>query len=252
MRVALGVPRVQSDRQANLAAIEEMTAAAASTGAQLILFSEAALTGFINNDDPAHDLPLGQPIPGPVTVKLARSANAHQIWIAVGLLERTGKTLYDSAILLAPDGTIALTYRRIDPCWHAQSADPAIYRQGTSVAKASTPLGISVFLLCGDLFNTDCRQQLQALAPDWLLFPMARGFDQDVADAEQWHAQERYFYVRQAQALGVNMLVANQLADNNLDAQYRYFGGAMVVSKGGQILASLPLHQEGVLIADVQ
>ena len=29
-------------------------------GEQLVVFPEAAVTGLISNDDPAHDLPLGQ------------------------------------------------------------------------------------------------------------------------------------------------------------------------------------------------
>jgi predicted amidohydrolase len=65
MKAALVVNRVLPDVDANLANILKAAHAAADEGADLVVFPEAALTGLINNDDPAHDLPLGQPIPGP-------------------------------------------------------------------------------------------------------------------------------------------------------------------------------------------
>ena len=70
MKAALLVPRVTADRAANLHRAEQMTVDAATSGAELVLLPEAVLTGLINNDDPAHDLPLGQSVPGPATERL--------------------------------------------------------------------------------------------------------------------------------------------------------------------------------------
>ena len=106
MKVALAVIRVLPDRDANLAAILSMASEAADAGADLVVFPEAALTGLINNDDPIHDLPLGEPIPGPVTDVLGGLAQERCIWLAIGLLEREGGSLYDSAVLFRPDGEI--------------------------------------------------------------------------------------------------------------------------------------------------
>ena len=46
MRVALAVPRVLADWRANLATMQQMIAADAHAGAQLIVISEAAVTGL--------------------------------------------------------------------------------------------------------------------------------------------------------------------------------------------------------------
>ena len=124
MWAALVIHRVLPDIDANLAAILHMANEAADAGADLVVFPEAALTGLINNDDPSHDLPLGQVIPGPVTDVLAGLARERHIWLAIGLLEREGHRLYDSAVLLTPDGDIGLKYRRIQPRWHGKRADP--------------------------------------------------------------------------------------------------------------------------------
>ena len=126
------MPRVTADPTVNLDRVEQMTADAAGSGARLVLLPEAALTGLINNDDPAHDLPLGQSIPGPATDRLGAVARLHSLWVGFGLFERDGDCLYDSAVLIAPDGSVALKYRRNQPQWHGIAAGPAIYRQGTS------------------------------------------------------------------------------------------------------------------------
>lgn len=66
-KAALIVPRLTADANVNLVTILRMATDAVRSGVSLILLPEAALTGLINNDDPMHDLPLGQEIPGPVT-----------------------------------------------------------------------------------------------------------------------------------------------------------------------------------------
>ena len=58
MKAALAVNKVTRDVPANLAGMEQLAEEAADAGADLVLFPEAALTGLINNDDPAHDLPV--------------------------------------------------------------------------------------------------------------------------------------------------------------------------------------------------
>ena len=64
MKVALGVPQVRRNRQDNLSGLMQMTEDAADVNAEMIVFSEAAITGFVNTGDPDYDLSLGQSIPG--------------------------------------------------------------------------------------------------------------------------------------------------------------------------------------------
>ncbi len=90
MKVALVVNRVLPDTDTNLTEILKLANEASDTGADLILFPEAALTGLINNDIPSHDLPLGQVIPGPVTEVLSQLTRKRGFWLAIGLLEHNG------------------------------------------------------------------------------------------------------------------------------------------------------------------
>ncbi|MET9023435.1 carbon-nitrogen hydrolase family protein [Actinopolymorpha sp. NPDC004070] len=252
MHAALAVHSVVADQAANLAGIARLTKEAASKDAGLVVFSEAALTGFVGNDDPAHDRLLAQPLPGPVTAQLGDLAREAGVWIAVGLYEReqvSGEEhLYDSAILVGPDGRIQLHYRRISPQWHGPSADRQVYRQGTDLPMASTDFGTCAFLVCGDLFDDGILQRLGHLQPDWLLFPFARSYDSEVADAEQWDREERLVYAGQAARAGVGALMVNHLAEPDLGG---CFGGALAVAPDGTILGELPPGDEGILLVDL-
>ncbi len=249
MRAALVVHRVLPDAGANLETVLKWIDQAAAAGARLVLFAEAALTGLINDDDPQHDLPLGQPIPGPVTAVLGRRAEANAIWLAIGLLEREGDSLYDSALLFRPDGEIGLHYRRIQPQWHGGDADPLVYRQGTDLPAIDTPLGRMAFLLCGDLFDDDLVLRARDLRPDWLLFPFARCFADGSVDQGRWDEEEQPAYVERVRMVGATALMANYLAAPDLLGGA--FGGAMAVTGDGTVIDRLPLGQEGMLLVDL-
>lgn len=248
MRAALIVNRVVADLDANLAEILDAVNSAARAGAELVVLPEAATTGLAINGDPLHDLPLGQPIPGPLTDELAETAQRFQLHLAVGILERAGDALYDSAVLLCPGGDVVLHYRRIQPQWHASGVDPAVYRQGDTVPAADTPLGRLSIILCGDLFDDDVIGQVREMQPDWLLFPFARCFDDGSYDRARWQGRELPLYLERIRKAGCGTLMVNYLSAKDEDG---YFGGAAVVSAQGEVIAHLPIGHTGTLLVDV-
>jgi predicted amidohydrolase len=153
MKVALVVPETCADAAENFSKTERMAAGSGSSGAELILLPEAVLTGLSNNDDPAHDLPLGQSVPGPATEEPGSLCARHGVWLGFGLPERDDTRLCDYAVLLGPDGTVRLKYRRNHSHGHTRNADPAVYRQCTEIPKVQTPLGSMGFFICGDIFD---------------------------------------------------------------------------------------------------
>ncbi len=244
-RFALGVPELCEDVTRNREALRRLTREAAEQGAALVLFPEAAATMLANEDDPAHDLPLGEPIPGGETLRmLAEEARRGHLWVGVGLFERAGGALYDSAVLLDAEGKIALHYRRITPGWHGRRADPRIYREGDALPVAGTPWGRAAFLICGDLFDEALTRRAAALKPDLLLYPLARAFPPGVELAVGW-AKERPAYAEAAASVGALTLMSNYLGCDET------FGGAMVVSPTGDILAELPPGRAGLLLFDL-
>ncbi|WP_084542254.1 carbon-nitrogen hydrolase family protein [Calidithermus chliarophilus] len=252
MRVALAIPGVTPHVDKNIQKIYDFSVQAAQSGATAIFFSEAAITGFINTGDPLYDRTLGYTVPGQITAQIGQVARSFSLWVGIGVFEQDSGKLYDTYVVLSPQGTIETKYRRIDNHWHHWHSRPCndmIYAEGEQISASRLPIGTTTYLLCGDLFNDAALEQVKQLHPDWLVVPMARGYDSEVSTAEQWYAQERYYYVERSRAAGVNLLLVNQLA--NWDTNFTYFGGAMAVTKEGIILNEYPLEQEGILYIDI-
>jgi predicted amidohydrolase len=54
-----------------------------------------------------------EPVPGPSTAYFGTLAKKHDLHIVAGLVEREGKTLYNTAALLGPDGRLIGKYRKV-------------------------------------------------------------------------------------------------------------------------------------------
>jgi N-carbamoylputrescine amidase len=247
---ALIVHRVTADPQANLATIVSEAGAAAMRGAKLIVMSEAALTGLINNDDPSHDLPLGETVPGAATDAIGAVCRQHGVWLGIGILERENNRLYDSAVLFDPQGAIRLKYRRIQPQWHGRSASADVYRQGDQIGKVQTPFGSVAFLLCGDLFDDAVLSRFRDLRVDLLLLPFARGFSDGAANQTRWDGEELPRYAQRVRLAGAPALMVNYIGDDL--PEDKSFGGAFFVSARGEVIARLPLGQTGCLLVDMK
>jgi predicted amidohydrolase len=54
-----------------------------------------------------------EPVPGPSTEYFGQLAKKHDLHIVAGLIEREGKTLYNTAALIGPDGRMIGKYRKV-------------------------------------------------------------------------------------------------------------------------------------------
>ena len=247
MKVSLAVPELTGNAEANLARVETMLSEAARDRPDVALFPEACLTGFQVTDDPAHDLALGVRIPGPETDRLRLAAKEAGAWVVLGMFERDGDTLFDSALLLSPDGEIALKYRRISPGWHAGDASPDAYGHGIDIRPCDTNFGRAVFLVCGDMFEDTLVDRARQVAPDCVFVPVARSFDDGKVDTRRWEDKEKPGYITQAAKLSTRVFIANCLC---LAGHDRSFGGALAMAADGSLLGSLPVGRPGILTVE--
>ncbi|MBU1355832.1 MAG: carbon-nitrogen hydrolase family protein [Candidatus Edwardsbacteria bacterium] len=248
-RFALAVPKLSPTIEGNLKTLITFTEKASNEGADLVLFPEACLTGLINNDQPDHDLLLGQTVPGSITDKLCSLSAEKNISIALGLLERVKNSLYDTAILISPDQGIVLKYRRMSPGWHGLQADQNRYRQGTGIESCGIAGLRTAFLICGDLFVDAICSRLSAVNPQILFLPMSRSFANGSADQERWNTEELPEYSKRVAAIKVPTLMVNYIGCR--EQGDTSFGGAVVFSADGQIKDQLPLGKPGMIYFDL-
>lgn len=144
MRVALGQIEAGSDKQANLARIEERVAAAAEAGARLVLFPECAM---VHHDDASIPLrPDAEPLDGPFASRLRELAARSGIAIACGMFEPAPDgRVYNTVLVVDRDGTRLAAYRKI------HLYDAFAYKESRHVAPGAGD--IATFTLDGVTFG---------------------------------------------------------------------------------------------------
>jgi len=102
-------PKIMAKRE-NLDKILHETRAAAGNGADLVVFPECALTGYVFTGR-EEAMPFMEPIPGPSTDALADCCRELGVHIIVGLLEIDEDRCFNAAVLVGPQGLVG-KYRK--------------------------------------------------------------------------------------------------------------------------------------------
>ena len=83
---------------------------AANNGADLIVFPECALAGYVYSSR-EEALPFAESIPGPSTDQLVTRCKTLGVYIVIGLLEKNADKFYNAAVLVGPEGIVG-KYRK--------------------------------------------------------------------------------------------------------------------------------------------
>lgn len=87
--------------------------------ADMIIFHELAVSGLVQfyaQQVPDQWRKGAQSIPGPLTDRLCEAARKHRKWLVPGsMYELDGEVLYNTAVVINPDGDIVARYRKMFP-----------------------------------------------------------------------------------------------------------------------------------------
>ncbi len=157
---------IDSDRSGNFARIERALEQAKGGGAQIACFPESVILGWENPE--AHK--LAEPIPGKDSDRIANLARRFQMMICIGLDEKDGDKLYDSAIIVDSDGRILLKHRKINVL--PELMDPP-YATGKpeDISAVDTPHGRIGLMICADTFTKKHIENMKKLRPRLVLVP---------------------------------------------------------------------------------
>jgi len=155
---------LDSDRRGNFIRIENAIRDAKSAGADIACFPETAVLGWVNPD--AHK--RAHQIPGEDSNRLAGLAGKYDLHLCVGLAEKEGRRLYDSAILIDNKGNILLKHRKMNLL--AELMSPP-YSPGNNIDVVETGFGRIGLLICADTHDGKILNRMAALKPDLMLVP---------------------------------------------------------------------------------
>jgi len=157
---------IDSDREGNFRRIEYALEQASAQHAQIAVFPESSILGWENPD--AHK--MATPIPGADSDRIASLARKYRMMIAIGLDEKGGDHLYDSAILVDKSGKLLWKHRKINVLPELMTPP---YSQGRpeDIGVVETEFGRIAVLICADTFSDAFVERMKTLKPDLMLVP---------------------------------------------------------------------------------
>ncbi len=108
-------------------------------------------------------------IPGPSTEYFGQLAQKHDLYIVAGLVEREGKTLYNTAALLGPDGRLIGKYRKVTL---PRSEIEAGITPGHDYPVFDTRFGKVGMMICYDGFFPEVARALTIKGAEVIAWPV--------------------------------------------------------------------------------
>ena len=155
---------IDGDLSGNLVRITNAIGEARQQQADIIVFPESSLLGWINPEA----FQRASPIPGKESEIICQLAKKYKIHICIGLDEKDGDRLYDSAILIDDNGKILLKHRKINVLPELMTPP---YSVGDGVQAVQTRFGIIGIMICADSFRDNLIESMKEKKPDLLLIP---------------------------------------------------------------------------------
>ena len=169
------------DRDATVDKACALIAEAAGKGAGLVAFPEAFVPGYpdwVWRTPAWHDGEFAQrPYAGAIEIgstaagRLADAAAGSGVYVAIGVNELDGGTLYNTLLYFAPDGTLVARHRKLMPT----GGERTIWGMGdgSTLGVVTTPFGVVGGLICWENYMPLARAAMYAqgvtiyLAPTW-------------------------------------------------------------------------------------
>lgn len=115
---------------------------------------------------------VAEPVPGPSTEFFGRLAKQHDLYIVAGVIERSGHVIYNTAILLAPNGSLAGTYRKV--CLPREEIEGGV-TPGTDYPVFDTRFGKLGMMICWDVYFPEVARNLANRGAEVIAMPIWGG-----------------------------------------------------------------------------
>jgi 5-aminopentanamidase len=233
MRVAIHqLAPAFGERAANL---DRLEAALRATLADLWVLPELVTTGY-DFVDRAELLRLAEPVPGPTTERLGRLCAERGAHVVVGLAERDGDALYNTAAYVGPEGLVG-RYRKV----HLFDREARVFRAGPDPFQVF-PLGEwrLGLMICFDWAFPEAARSLALLGADLIAHPSNLVLPYCHA-AMVTRALENGVYVATANRVGTERRAGRALT---------FTGGSRIIDPRGRVLAAAGPDTEETIVVD--
>jgi len=229
----------RGDKAGNIRKIEREVIKAKQQGAELVIFPELSSTGYTMRDQIYE---LAETIPGHSTTVLEKIAKKTGTYIIFGMPELSEKaqaTVYNTAVLVGPDGFVG-KYRKMYLPTHSVFEEKRYFRPGYQTAVFETELGKIGLIICYDIFF-----------PEVSRLARLKGAQLIVCISASPAARRTFF-----ETLTVARAIENTafLAYVNLvgiEDGLQFWGGSRLVGPNGKTLVQAKYDEEDLVIGEI-
>ena len=228
-------PKIMKNKE-NLDKILQKMRTAASNGADLIVFPECALTGYVFASR-EEAVPFAETIPGPATAKLADCCQELGVHTVVGLLEKDADRCFNTAVLVGPQGLVGayrknhLPFLGIDRFFDRGDRPFQVYE---------TPIGNIGIHICYDCNFPESARVMTLLGADILALPTNW--------PEGREKVANYIVVTRAYENRVHIVAVDRVGT---ERGTRFIGLSKIVNARGDTLADASSDKEEIIYAEV-
>jgi predicted amidohydrolase len=259
---AVASMRVEYDKRKNLAKYQRFIKAAKERKADLLVFPEMSLQGYLWADEPCWCLPRdtanyhwkeAETIPGPATDAVGKLAKQFNMHIVFGMARRAFhgghgvEMLYNSAVLVGPKGIVGVQDKLHNP-----GGEKHIFKGGKSIDVFQTSFGKVGMMVCWDVGFPECARVLALKGADILVLSTAWGTGATVKLKDRvvkdfGHLAYQSFIRTRALENHAWMLSSNWVGEDKKSGA-SFVGGSAVINPLGLTLAEVS-HEEGLAVA---
>jgi len=241
-RIKLALAQISSKREnkkENLGKIEAFAINAKEQAADIVIFPEMSLTGYVVRDQIYE---LAETIPGPATKRIediAKKTGLHIIFGMPELSEKTKATIFNTAVFVGPKGLIG-KYRKMYLPTHSVFEEKRYFRPGYQTASFNTALGNIGLCICYDLFFPEvCR------------LTRLKGAQLIIAISASPAIRRSYFEILTAARALENTAFLAYVNLVGVEDGLQFWGGSRLISPTGDILAKAKYDEEDFVTCEV-
>jgi predicted amidohydrolase len=241
-RIKIALAQMSSRREnkeVNLKKIEEMATRAKAQGADLTIFPEMSLTGYVVKDQVYE---LAETIPGPSTDRVAaitKKTGTHIVFGMPAISEKTKATLYNTAVFVGPEGLVG-TYHKMYLPTHSVFEEKRYFRPGYQPAAFKTAIGNIGLCICYDLFFPEVTR-LARLSGAQLL----------VCISASPAVRRSYFETFTAARALENTAYLAYVNLAGVEDGLQFWGGSRLISPTGDVVAKAKYDEEDLVTCEV-
>ena len=239
-RIALAQIRCsQGDKRENLKKIETNVALAKKHNAELVIFPELSMTGYVIRDQIYE---LAEKIPGKSTKIIEKIAKNAGMYIVFGMPELSGKaqaTLYNTATLVGPEGFIG-KYRKMYLPTHSVFEEKRYFRAGYQTAVFDTKLGKIGLIICYDIFF-----------PEVTRLTRLRGAQLIICISASPGVRRTFFETLTAARAIENTAFLAYVNLVGMEDGLQFCGGSRLIGPNGKVLVQAKYDEEDLVVGEV-